>query len=223
VERRPGWTEFAPEGAGRELGAGVLAGVALFSLVIGIIALLGGYTVVGTRSAAVLAVPVAISIVSGFTEEIIMRGLFFRLVEGWLGSWIALILSAALFGAAHLGNDNATLLAGAAIALEAGVSLAALYMLTRRLWAVIGLHAAWNFAQGGIFGVAVSGFQMNGLLVPRISGPDLLTGGFFGAEASLPAIVVMTLFGLAVLYAAHQHGRFVAPFWRRRAEAPQQG
>ena len=57
--------------------------------------------------------------------------------------------------------------------------LAALYMLTRRLWAAIGLHAAWNFAQGGIYGVAVSGFEVGGLLRPRMTGPDLLTGGSF--------------------------------------------
>jgi membrane protease YdiL (CAAX protease family) len=146
-----------------------------------------------------------------------LRGVFFRLIESWLGSWIALILSAAVFGALHLGNPNASLLAGSAIALEAGVMLAALYMLTRRLWAAIGLHAAWNFSQGGIYGIPVSGFKQDGILIPRISGSDLLTGGSFGAEASLPAIIVCTAFGIALLVLAYRRDRFVKPFWLRKA------
>ena len=217
VERRPVVAEFALNGWARELGAGLLGGLLLFSVVVGIIAAFGGYRVIGQNPAAVLLPVLAISITSGVTEEIMLRGIFFRLIESWLGSWIALILSAAVFGALHLGNPNASLLAGSAIALEAGVMLAALYMLTRRLWAAIGLHAAWNLSQGGIYGIAVSGFKQDGILIPRVSGSDLLTGGSFGAEASLPAIIVCTAFGIAVLVHAHRRGRFVQPFWLRRA------
>jgi membrane protease YdiL (CAAX protease family) len=103
-----------------------------------------------------------------------------------------------------------------AIMLEAGIMLAAIYMITRRLWAAIGLHAAWNFAQGGIYGIPVSGGAMDGVLRPDIRGSDLLTGGAFGAEASLPAIVVATAFGLAVIYVAWRRGQFIAPSWVRR-------
>jgi membrane protease YdiL (CAAX protease family) len=215
VERRRGFEEFGRAGWARELGAGLLGGLALFSVVVGIIAAFGGYHIIGTHPASVMLPVLAISIVSGVTEEIIMRGVFFRLIESFLGSWIALILSAALFGALHLGNPNATLLAGSAIMLEAGVMLAALYMLTRRLWAAIGLHAAWNFAQGGIYGIPVSGLKLDGILVPRVVGSDLLTGGAFGAEASLPAILVCTIFGIVVTTIAWRRGRFVKPFWAR--------
>jgi membrane protease YdiL (CAAX protease family) len=215
IEQRP-VVEFALPGAATELGAGIATGLLLFSAVVAAIAGLGGYSVVGTRGASVLIPALAISIASGFSEEIIFRGWFFRLVEQWLGTWIALILSAALFGALHLGNENASLLAGAAISLEAGIMLAAIYLITRRLWAAIGVHAAWNFAQGGIYGIPVSGGAMDGVLVPRISGSDLLTGGAFGAEASLPAIVVATGFGIVILLVAYRRGRFVAPFWMRR-------
>jgi membrane protease YdiL (CAAX protease family) len=217
IERRP-VDEFGVAGWSRELGAGLLAGLVLFSIVIGIIAALGGYRVIGSNPATALYPAIAIAITSGVTEEIVLRGLFFRLIERLAGSWIALALSAALFGALHLGNPNATWFAGVAIALEAGVMLAAVYMVTRRLWAAIGLHAAWNFTQGGIYGVAVSGFDMGGLLRARISGPELLTGGAFGAEASLPAIVVCTAFGIVLLVVAHRRGRFVAPLWVRRRQ-----
>lgn len=217
IERR-GNVEFALPGALRELGVGLLLGFGLFSAVVAVIAALGGYQVIGTRDASVLAGVVALSITSGVVEEILLRGLIFRLIEEWLGSWAALVLSAALFGAAHLGNDNATLLAGAAIALEAGIMLAAVFMVTRRLWAAIGLHAAWNFTQGGIYGIAISGNQTDGLLRARISGPDLLTGGAFGAEASLPAILICTAFGIGVVMLAQRRGQFMAPMWVRRRQ-----
>lgn len=221
IERRPAMADFGARGWLAELGGGFGAGLALFSLVFAIILLAGGYRIVGTNSPSVLWLPLGMSLLTGVVEETLFRGVFFRLMERLFGSRIALALSGALFGAAHLANPNATLFAGIAIALEAGIMLAALYMLTRRLWAAIGLHAAWNFAQGALYGIPVSGFQQTGLLRPVATGSTLLTGGAFGAEASLTAVVVDTLFGIALLVVAWRRGRFVAPMWVRRA--PVQG
>jgi membrane protease YdiL (CAAX protease family) len=215
IERRPA-SELSLPAWPLELGAGVLIGLALFSCIVAVIWVFGGYRVIGYHDASVLLPALGISLSSGFSEEIMMRGLFFRLTEKWLGSWAALAFSAALFGALHLHNPNATLLAAVAIMLEAGIMLAAIYMITRRLWAAIGLHAAWNFAQGGIYGINVSGLQLDGVLRPDIRGSDLLTGGAFGAEASLPAIVVATAFGLVLLVIAYRRGRFMMPLRVRR-------
>ena len=217
IEGRPA-RELALAPAAIELSAGIVIGLVLFSLVVGLIAAFGGYRVIGHRDAGVLVPALAVAIVSGVSEEIFFRGFFFRLTEKWLGTWAALALSAGLFGALHLGNPNASVLAAVAIMLEAGIMLAAIYMITRRLWAAIGLHAAWNFAQGGIYGIPVSGGAMDGVLRPDIRGSDLLTGGAFGAEASLPAIVVATTFGLVMLYVAWRRGQFTAPIWVRRRQ-----
>lgn len=217
VEGRPE-REFALNGAPVELASGIAVGLMLFSAIVGVIAAFGGYRVIGHRGWDVLVPALALAIMSGFTEEIFFRGFFFRLTEKWLGTWAALGLSAALFGALHLGNPNATLLAGVAIMLEAGIMLAAIYMITRRLWAAIGVHAAWNFAQGGIYGIPVSGGAMDGVLRPDIRGSDLLTGGAFGAEASLPAMVIATAFGIVLLVIAHRRGRFMAPLWVRERQ-----
>ena len=214
VERRP-LTELSLPGSASEWGMGAGVGAGAMVLTIGVIALLGGYRIAGTHGAGVLIAIAGITIQSGFAEEIVFRGIIFRLIEKWLGSWAALAISAGLFGAAHLANPNATLLSAFAIALEAGIMLGAVYMVTRRLWAAIGLHMAWNFTQGGIFGVAISGFGAKGLLDPVMSGPALLTGGSFGAEASLPAMILCTAIGLVFLVRAWRSGAFVAPSWRR--------
>jgi membrane protease YdiL (CAAX protease family) len=212
IERRRA-KELAPRGAVTELGAGIAIGLLLFSTVVAAIWALGGYSVVGYHGAEVLPPVIAMALASGFPEEIVFRGLFFRLFEKWLGSWAALAITSAFFGAAHLFNPGATWLAAVAIALEAGIMLGAIYMITRRLWAAIGLHAAWNFAQGGIYGIAVSGGATNGLLMPGSTKgvSTLITGGAFGAEASLPAMAVATAFGIALLVIAYRRGRFIAP------------
>ena len=85
----------------------------------------------------------------------------------------------------------------------------------------IGIHFAWNFTQGGIFGVAVSGNSGAGLLRSVTQGPLLLTGGDFGAEASVFAMVVCGLFGAYLVWRAWRVGKIVKPYWRRANWAPE--
>jgi len=219
IERRRG-IEFGAHGALRELGSGLVIGAALFSATIGVLAALGLYTVQGWRSLDVLVAPLAMSAGAAVIEELLFRGVIFRIIEASLGTWIALAISAALFGLVHLGNPNASWVAAAAISLEAGIMLAAAYVLTRRLWLPIGIHAAWNFTQGGIFSVAVSGGKTDGLLVATLSGPNWLSGGEFGAEASVVAMLLCTALGVWLLVLAARRGMFVAPFWKRAAARP---
>lgn len=219
-ERRP-TTELGSTGATKELAAGLAIGAAVFTATIGVLALLGAYRVSGVRTdLSILVIPLCVSFAAATIEEIVFRGVFFRLLEESLGTWIALAISAALFGSGHLFSPHATVFAAAAIALEAGVMLGAAYVLTRRLWLAIGIHAAWNFTQAGIFGVPTSGIPMNGLLVGASSGPDWLSGGAFGAEASVVAVVLCTAVGAGLLAVAHRRGRFIVPSWRRSVATP---
>jgi len=156
----------------------------------------------------------AMAIASGLFEELIFRGILFRQIEAMAGSWVALALTSAFFGAAHLANPDVTWFAAFAIAVEAGVLLGAAYMLTRRLWLAVGIHAAWNFTQGWIFSAPVSGGKaLDGLLFTHRSGPDWLTGGGFGLEASAVAMVVATTAGVVMLVLAIKRGRVIAPRW----------
>ena len=72
-------------------------------------------------------------------------------------------------------------------------------MVTRALWLPIGLHFAWNFFQGPVFGFPVSGTQTSTLLQLEPVGPELLTGGRFGPEASLVGVAA-ELLGIALLW-----------------------
>ncbi len=219
VERR-GASEFGRTGGLRELCAGLAVGAALFSAVVGVQALFGAYRITGVRDdLSVMVIPFCVSFAAAAIEEILFRGVIFRLLEESLGTWTALAISAALFGLGHLTSPNATPFVALAIALEAGIMLAAAYVLTRRLWLAIGIHAAWNFTQSGIFSVPTSGIPMHGLFIGDLSGPAWLAGGEFGAEASVVAVLLCTALGLGLLWLAHRRGNFIAPFWRRRALA----
>ena len=213
VERRPA-SELAPGAAPSEFGAGFLLGAALFTTTIGIIWALGDYSVVGVNHWTAMLSPLAFGLAAGVLEEILFRGVIFRITEDWIGSWGALAVSSLLFGAGHLANPHATLTSALAIALEAGLLLGAAFMITRRLWLPIGLHAAWNFTQAGIFGAPVSGTVPHGLFTSTLSGPAWATGGGFGPEASLPAVLV-SLVSVWLLVYAVRSGRVVQPIWRR--------
>jgi membrane protease YdiL (CAAX protease family) len=210
--------EFTLPGAGRELGAGLLAGFLLFSLMTGIVALLGGIEIVGTRPFGQTQFWewAALGVASGLFEETLFRGILLRQLERLVGTWWALAATSVLFGAVHMMNPDATWIGAVSIMIEAGILLGAAYLYTRRLWLAAGLHAAWNFTQAWVFSVPVSGTgQPVGILVTRRSGPEWLTGGDFGLEASLAAVFVATLAGALLLWRAHRRGSFVAPAWRR--------
>lgn len=228
VERRPLaeaglWGPRAP----RELAAGFAVGAALISVVIGILALAGWYRVEGlgwatpAAQAGGLLRALALFLFVAVFEEALFRGIIFRTLEELLGSWVALLISAALFGAAHLANPAATAASAAAIALEAGLLLGAAYLLTRNLWLPIGIHWAWNLFEGPIYGTAVSGNEMGSLLRSSTTGPETWTGGAFGPEAGLVAVILATLLGALLLEQAIRRGRIVTPDWLRRRSRAQ--
>ncbi len=156
----------------------------------------------------------ATSVSAAVGEELVFRGALFRIVEDAAGTLAAVILSATVFGLLHAINRGATPVSTAAIALEAGVLLAAAYAATRTLWFPIGLHFGWNFTEGGVFGASVSGGQSHGLFDTRFSGPELWSGGAFGPEASLVAVGVCLLFAAILLWTAHRRGRWISPRFR---------
>jgi hypothetical protein len=214
VERRRA-EELAGSGAVAETGAGIAVGAGLLAATIGTIAALGYYQVTGSNPVSAVVPTFAMAVAAGYVEEVLFRGVLFRIIEESLGTWIALALTAVMFGFAHMMNPNATLFSSFAIAMEAGVLLGAAYVLTRRLWLAVGIHFAWNFTQGGIFGGRVSGLTMDGLLESELSGPALLSGGEFGVEASIFALVLGVGTGVWFLVRASGKGHFIAPFWRR--------
>jgi len=219
LERRTA-DELKTSGAVRALAPGVLVGAGLFALVYAILWVLGAASSGGFGGLAGVGSAFANAIAAAVGEEIVFRGVVYRRLEERLGTTIALVVSAAVFGLVHAGNPGANWASTLAIALESGVLLGLAYAARRSLWLPIGLHFGWNFTEGGIFGAAVSGGQYSGLIHASFAGPPLITGGAFGPEASLPALVVSLAASTALGWYAVYSGRWRPPRWRfRHADA----
>ncbi len=209
-------TELSGAGAIKDSLAGLFLGTALQAAVILTIFIMGYYSVEHLNNFSSLLMPFGIAITAGVTEEILFRGIIFRITEEKLGSVISLIISSALFGVIHLANKNATLFSAVSIGLQAGFLLGCAYVLTRKLWLPIFLHIGWNFAEGGIFGAAISGNATTSLITSKISGPVIFTGGFFGPENSVFATLYCVVAAVIILYVAVKRGNLVQPFWEMK-------
>lgn len=201
----------------RLLAMGIGTGLIIFSMAVAIAAAIGVYRITGEGDGSSLSEALIVSAAfPAVSEEMLFRGIIFRWLEEWGGSWIGLILSSLAFGFVHYFNTGATVVACLWIAIEAGLMLGAAYMLTRSLWLPMGIHAGWNFAEGEIYGIPVSGTTAHGLLHARLSGPPLLTGDGFGLEGSLTTLLAGTIFGLGLLWLAVGRGEIMRPIWAQQ-------
>ena len=180
---------------------GILVGFIIMVLVVSTIVAMGdatvtwkGFSIEKQFSVFMMFLAVAVG------EEMIFRGVIFRWIDERWNTWVALLISAILFGWMHISNDNATWWSSLAIAVEAGLLLGASYKWSGSLWVPIGIHWAWNYTQGNIFGLAVSGSDAGEtMLTTIVNGPDIITGGAFGPEASIISVILGTFFTIVFL------------------------
>jgi len=216
IERRT-VTELTLPPMGRELGLGLLLGFGLYSVCMLILMALGNYRIDGLHDWHILLTGMSAALATGVFEELVFRGGLFRLSQEWFGTWAALVISSLVFGFAHADADGATLQGLVSVSTWAGLLLSATYLLTGRLWLGIGLHAAWNYTQGTVYSGIVSGnAPPNGFFKSTLQGSEWLTGGSFGVEASVVALLVCGTVGTLMLVKAVRRGRIVPPPWKRK-------
>lgn len=205
VEQRPIKTlGFYKKGAVRELLVGSGIGLLMYVVTLGIQWLLGGVRLesvdVSFDTLAYVLVTIPFWIIQGGTEEIVTRGWLLPTVTYRANLVVGLLISSSLFMVLHLGNPSISWIPLLDLFLF-GI-FTGLYMLDRdSIWGVVGLHAFWNFAQGNLFGVEVSGQAVSTALLrfKPTQMPDWLTGGAFGTEGSLISSLIL-LVGIAILY-----------------------
>lgn len=220
--KRPRDAGLGLAGSVLQTARGFLIGALLLTTVTGVLALAGSYQLVGwaeipagSNRAALFGRMVILFFAVAIFEEVSIRGILFRQLEQAIGTWLAIVASALFFGFGHRGNPGATWVSSVAIAIEAGGLLAAAYVATRSLWLPIGLHWAWNLFEGPVWGSPVSGVGLPVLANARFPGPRLMTGGAFGPEAGLPAMVLGAGLGVWFLVLAVQREQIVTPAWMR--------
>ncbi len=181
----PGWV--------REALSGVLLGALMIAAVFVVLTTsdIAG-TTPGTHPARALILGVVVLLPMALTEELLFRGYLLRnLAQAWDGR-VALILSAVVFALLHLSNPERDALALLNIGLM-GVLMGYAYLQSGSLWFPLGLHFGWNFTQGTLLGMPISGLGIPGLVRTHLGLPHSISGGPFGPEASILGTVVMVL------------------------------
>ena len=151
--------------------------------------------------ASSLASSLVIFAVAAAFEEAFFRGYILQTFARSGLAWLAILLTSAAFAVAHLNNPNANTI-GALNTFLAGIWLSIAYLKTRDLWFVWGVHLMWNWVQGSIFGVEVSGMTSitaAPLLREIDAGPEWLTGGTYGIEGGISCTLAL-LISTAVIY-----------------------
>ena len=178
-----------------------------------------------THGLAALAAGAWLFVWAALLEELLFRGFVFqRLVDG-IGAPIALLLMGALFAIAHWGNpgmEGTTEFWASIDTALGGILLGLAYLRTGSLALPIGIHFGWNWVQGSWLGFDVSGFQQAGWLLPQLlDKPQWLSGGAFGPEASIFAVVIDTMAVLLLWrwQGVARNNEVGAPFVQRPGEA----
>lgn len=208
-------------GFGLVLGSLLMSAIFLIELAAGWVTFRGALET--TREGApffpIILAPMVGWVCLGLHEELVFRGYqLTNMAEGLNFSRfgprgaivLALVLSSFLFGVFHVWNPNASVLSTINLTLWGGLLLGFGYVLTGRLALPMGLHIAWNFFEGNVFGFPVSGWGTLGATFLSIeqSGPPLFTGGAFGPEAGLLTIAASILgVWMIVLWVRARTGR----------------
>lgn len=217
LERRP-IDELSLRRLPRDAGIGAALGAAAIGGIFLVLIAAGAYSSGPAHpGVAVLYTVISITMLA-FFEEVLFRGVLYRILEGWLGTVAALALSALLFGLVHVTNEGASPL-GITSAVFGGALMGILFTWSRRLWVPTAFHAVWNLGQVLLVGKVSGETGFAGLFDGRLSGPRLLVGAAFGVEESLlgvgvPLALFVWFFALARRRGAVIQGTF------RRSETP---
>lgn len=184
---------------------GFFIGVLMFSCVTLLMYITGTIKINQSIGVGVNYFPAILAILPGWivqssTEEIITRGWLMHIIGAKHRPIIGFIVSSVLFGFLHILNPGVTYISIINIILV-GLFFGLYVIHTQDIWGVCGLHAAWNFTQGNIFGFSVSGgsiLSTDSLMSFTRQGGDILTGGAFGPEASVFSTIVLVI-GILIL------------------------
>lgn len=206
VERRE-VTELSTSGALAEWARGAALGVLLGLLTLAPLWGIDVYRIEGLGDGFPLIKQIPEMLLVSVMEELLMRGVVFRIAQHAWGTRRALALTTLLFVVAHLpGEINAM---GMLVTAAASLAFTAAYQVSGRLWLPMGMHFAWNYLFSAVFSVPVSGHEAKGWLHGSMSGPEWLSGGTYGVEASAMALFVWSVAAALLLRRAQVRGKFM--------------
>ncbi|MDC0803598.1 type II CAAX endopeptidase family protein [Clostridium paraputrificum] len=136
----------------------------------------------------------------GFAEELLSRGYIIGAMEVSSNNKLfAVMVSAVIFSLMHYGNNGFSLIPFLNIFLV-GILFGFMYVKTKSIWLSTGFHITWNFFQGCIYGMPVSGITTPKLYEMTFVGNSILNGGTFGPEGGLIVTMVIILMLVSLIF-----------------------
>lgn len=197
--KKPGmWKEY---GIGMLVGFGMMAGIVLISALTGALKLQFNSEMATGSSLALLAAVFVGFLIQGMSEEVLCRGYFLVSLARKDGKvWMGIIVSSVAFGALHLGNAGLSVLALINLVLF-GIFAGVYFVKRGNIWGVAAIHSIWNFAQGNIFGILVSGNDFGVTVFESTINEKmpLINGGAFGLEGGIVTTIVLVVATVVML------------------------
>lgn len=215
IEKREAY-EISRDNSLKEIGFGFLISSLMVAVIVILLTILSFYRIDDFNDESIIINAFILFGMGAFVQELLVRGILFRIVEEILGSWITIIVVTSTFGLIHIFNENATPFTIVSLIIS-DILYCAAFIYTKRIWMVWGLHFGWNFFQDGIFGMPNSGISnLPSWINSSVNGPEWITGGSWGIEASLFSILLSIILGIVILKKAWDKELFVSPYWKRK-------
>lgn len=198
---------FKKTGMWKEYGIGLIVGIVMMAVIVLVGMVTGSMTLTFNPEAAtgagigMLVLLFFGFVLQGMSEEVLCRGYFLVSLARKKGyMWMAVIVNAVAFAALHLGNAGIAPLAFVNLILF-GVFASVYFVKRGNIWGIAAIHSIWNFAQGNIFGVLVSGNDFGTTVFQSEINESmtLINGGDFGLEGGILVTIVMIVGTLIML------------------------
>lgn len=198
----------------KQYAQGLLIGFAMISSVYILLSFTGNVKITGLgipfKSLPLFFAYILMWIPQGASEEIMFRGFIIPRVAARYGTPFAVFFSSLMFGVFHAANKGFTVLALINLMLIAtAFALIALYK--EHIWTVCAAHSIWNFSQGNLYGLEVSGNTASATVLHSIypqGVPSYITGGEFGPEGGIFVTVVsIVVIGIMCVLLRKKHGK----------------
>ncbi len=212
-KRRADTLGFVKKSAVPQYLIGAALGLGLFAAAYGICMLFGCIDItsnIGSFSVVTLILYFAGYLIQGMAEEVLCRGYLMVSISRRYSTITAVLVSSAVFALLHIANPGLTMLAMLNLFLF-GVFMALLMLRYNNIWIAGALHSLWNFTQGNLFGVQVSGTVNDTSVLSSAADESMaiINGGSFGLEGGL-AVTIILLAGCAfLLVSLHRKGCLV--------------
>ena len=199
IDRKPFYTlGFLKKDLWKDVFLGILVGFIMIAVGFFILTSFGQLDYeLNTINYTKIATGLLLFIIVAINEELLFRGYLLNNFMDSVPKYWALLITAILFGALHLGNDHIDIIGFSNIIL-AGIFLGISYVYTKSLWFPIALHFSWNFFQGTVFGYAVSGNDTYAIIKQSRAVDTIWNGGAFGFEASVTALILLVVFTVLI-------------------------